>query len=173
MIRQFMNRQFLAFVVTGGLAACVNFGSRILYDQWLDFSSSVVLAYLTGMLTAFILARAFVFTQATQSVRRSAMFFVLVNGVAVLQTWAISMGLYYLLPLVSAIAQGPGRWRASSASFRRWRMRSAWRCRCSPATSGTSGFRFAKPAINLRPHPQNSYISRNWHPYKGSHDGTR
>ncbi len=99
MIRQFMNRQFLAFVVTGGLAACVNFGSRILYNQWLDFSSSVVLAYLTGMLTAFILARAFVFTQATQSVRRSAMFFVLVNGVAVLQTWAISMGLYYLLPL--------------------------------------------------------------------------
>lgn len=99
MIRHFMNRQFLAFVVTGGLAACVNFGSRIVYNRWLDFSSSVVLAYLTGMVTAFILARAFVFTQATQSVRRSAMFFVLVNGVAVLQTWAISMGLYHLLPL--------------------------------------------------------------------------
>lgn len=99
MIRHFMNRQFLAFVVTGGLAACVNFGSRIVYNGWLDFSSSVVLAYLTGMVTAFILARAFVFTQGTQSVRRSAAFFVLVNGVAVLQTWAISMGLYYLLPL--------------------------------------------------------------------------
>ncbi len=99
MIRHFMNRQFLAFVVTGGLAACVNFGSRIAYDRWLDFSSSVVLAYLTGMVTAFVLARAFVFTSGTQSVRRSAMFFVLVNGVAVLQTWAISMALYYLLPI--------------------------------------------------------------------------
>ena len=99
MIRQFMSRQFLVFVLTGGLAACVNFGSRIVYNQWLDFSASVVFAYLTGMVTAFVLARVFVFTQGTQSMRRSAFFFVLVNGVAVLQTWAISMALYYLLPL--------------------------------------------------------------------------
>ncbi len=99
MIRQFMTRQFLVFLLTGGLAAGVNFGSRIVYNHWLDFSASVVFAYLTGMVTAFILARAFVFTQGTQSVRRSAFFFVLVNGVAVLQTWGISMALYHLLPL--------------------------------------------------------------------------
>ena len=66
MIRPFMNRQFLIFLVTGGLAACVNFGSRIVYNQWFDFSTSVVIAYLTGMLTAFILARTFVFTQGSQ-----------------------------------------------------------------------------------------------------------
>ena len=94
MIRHFMTRQFLVFLITGGLAACVNFGSRIVYNRWLDFSASVVFAYLTGMVTAFILARAFVFTQGTQSMQRSAFFFVLVNGVAVLQTWAISMALY-------------------------------------------------------------------------------
>jgi putative flippase GtrA len=99
MMRSFMNRQFLGFLLTGGLAAAVNFGSRIVYNRWLDFSSAVVLAYLTGMVTAFILARSFVFTQSSQSVQRSAMFFVLVNGVAVLQTWAISMALYYLLPI--------------------------------------------------------------------------
>jgi putative flippase GtrA len=51
------------------------------------------------MVTAFILARSFVFTQGSQSIQRSAMFFVMVNGVAVLQTWAISMALYYLLPI--------------------------------------------------------------------------
>jgi putative flippase GtrA len=83
----------------------VNFGSRILYNQWVDFSSAVVLAYLTGMVTAFILARSFVFTQSSQSVQRSAIFFVMVNGVAVLQTWAISMALYYLLPMA-----GVTRW---------------------------------------------------------------
>lgn len=99
MIGQFMTRQFLGFLLTGGLAACVNFGSRIFYNHWFDFSTAVVFAYLTGMVTAFILARSFVFTQGRQSVRRSALFFVLVNGVAVLQTWAISMALYYLLPL--------------------------------------------------------------------------
>ena len=97
-IRQFMSRQFLAFLITGGLAAAVNFGSRILYNQWVAFSSAVILAYLTGMITAFLLARAFVFTDGSQSVKRSATFFVLVNAVAVLQTWGISMLLaYYVL----------------------------------------------------------------------------
>lgn len=105
MMRSFMSRQFLGFLLTGGLAALVNFGSRILYNQWVDFSSAVVLAYLTGMVTAFILARSFVFTQSSQSVQRSAIFFVMVNSVAVLQTWAISMALYYLLPMA-----GVTRW---------------------------------------------------------------
>ena len=106
-MRGFMNRQFLGFLLTGGLAAAVNFGSRILYNRWLDFSSAVVLAYLTGMVTAFILARSLVFTQSSQSVQRSAVFFVLVNGVAVLQTWAISMALYYLLPIAGVTQWAP------------------------------------------------------------------
>jgi putative flippase GtrA len=93
----FVSRQFLGFLITGGLAAAVNFGSRIVYNQWLDFSASVVLAYLTGMVTAFILARRFVFTEGSQSLQKSAAVFALVNGVAVLQTWAVSMALYYAL----------------------------------------------------------------------------
>jgi putative flippase GtrA len=105
MMRSFVSREFLTFLLTGGLAAAVNFGSRMVYNRWLDFSSAVVLAYLTGMVTAFILARRFVFTQGSQSVQRSALFFVMVNGVAVLQTWAISMALYYLLPMA-----GVTRW---------------------------------------------------------------
>ena len=97
-IQQFMSRQFLAFLITGGLAAAVNFGSRIIYNQWVAFSSAVILAYLTGMITAFLLARAFVFTDGNQSIKRSATFFILVNAVAALQTWGISMLLaYYVL----------------------------------------------------------------------------
>ncbi len=94
-----MSRQFLFFLLTGGTAAAVNFGSRIVYSQWLDFSAAVILAYITGMITAFVLAKLFVFKESQQSVHRSAVFFVLVNLVAVLQTWAISMSLaYYILP---------------------------------------------------------------------------
>jgi len=97
-LQQFVSRQFLAFLITGGLAAAVNFGSRILYNQWVAFSSAVILAYLTGMITAFLLARTFVFTDGSESVKRSATLFVLVNAVAVLQTWGISMLLaYYVL----------------------------------------------------------------------------
>ena len=99
MIRQFASKQFLGFLVTGGLAAAVNFSSRIIYNFWVDFSVAVVLAYLTGMVTAFVLARIFVFNQSTQSLSKSALMFVAVNGIAVVQTWAISMFLaFYLLP---------------------------------------------------------------------------
>lgn len=91
----------MAFLITGGLAAGVNFGSRILYNQWMGFSGAIILAYLTGMVTAFVLARAFVFTNSRQTLRRSALFFVLVNGIAVLQTWGISLLLAgWVLPLL-------------------------------------------------------------------------
>ncbi|WP_199748540.1 GtrA family protein [Candidimonas sp. SYP-B2681] len=110
-----MSRQFLVFLITGGTAAAVNFGSRIVYNQWVDFSTAIILAYITGMITAFVLAKLFVFKDSQQSVHRSALFFTLVNLVAVLQTWAISMVLaLYLLPalgvtrFVSEIAHAVG-----------------------------------------------------------------
>ena len=86
MIGAFKSRQFVAFLVTGGLAAAVNFGSRILYNQWMGFSPAIVLAYITGMITAFVLAKLFVFRDSQRSLHQSALYFVLVNGVAVLQT---------------------------------------------------------------------------------------
>ena len=98
-MKQFWTRQFFAFLLTGGIAAAFNFGSRIIYSQWLDFSAAVIMAYVTGMITAFALAKTFVFRESLQTVHRSAAIFILVNLVAVLQTWAISIGLaYYLLP---------------------------------------------------------------------------
>lgn len=99
MINQFFSRQFLSFLLTGGIAAAVNFTSRIAYNRWVDFPVAVVLAYITGMITAFVLAKLFVFSDSKQGLQRSAMFFCLVNAVAVFQTWAISMLLaYYVLP---------------------------------------------------------------------------
>jgi putative flippase GtrA len=98
-IGQFMSRQFLVFLLTGGTAAAVNFCSRIFYNHWLDFSLSIIFAYITGMITAFILAKLFVFKESQQSFSRSAGFFILVNLIAILQTWGISMALaYYVLP---------------------------------------------------------------------------
>ena len=97
MIKQFFSHQFLLFLLTGGTAAAVNFGSRILYNVWLSFSYAVILAYLTGMVTAFVLAKLFVFKTSQQSMQRSAVFFALVNLVAVAQTWGISMLLLYVV----------------------------------------------------------------------------
>lgn len=101
MIQQFKSRQFISFLITGGIAAAVNFGSRIVFNLWTSFSVAIVLAYMTGMITAFILAKLFVFKDSRQSLHRSGILFAVVNLVAVLQTWLISMTLaYYVLPAI-------------------------------------------------------------------------
>jgi putative flippase GtrA len=90
-IKSFASRQFLVFLLTGGFAAAVNFGSRILYNRTMPFSPAVICAYITGMITAFILAKMFVFRESRQATHHAAGWFILVNLVAVAQTWAISM----------------------------------------------------------------------------------
>ena len=105
MIKSFASRQFLVFLLTGGFAAAVNFGSRILYNRAMPFSSAVICAYITGMITAFILARLFVFRESQQATHRAAGWFILVNVVAVAQTWAISMLLVnWVLPALGVTA---------------------------------------------------------------------
>jgi len=53
------------------------------------------------MVTAFVLAKIFVFKSSEQSVKRSAIIFALVNLLAAAQTWLISMGLnFYVLPIL-------------------------------------------------------------------------
>jgi putative flippase GtrA len=93
MIRYFISKEFFVFLATGGFAALINFGSRFVYNQWMDFSSAVLLAYLTGMITAFILAKLFVFKTSDRPISHSALIFTLVNLVALVQTWGISVGL--------------------------------------------------------------------------------
>ena len=97
--RTFVSKSFLLFLLTGGFAAAVNWGSRIVYNKWIPYSAAIVVAYITGMVTAFILAKLFVFTKSTQSTGRSVFFFTLVNLVAGVQTWGVSVGLaYYVFP---------------------------------------------------------------------------
>lgn len=106
--RHYLSRQFLVFLATGGIAALVNFFSRMIYDQWMSFSSAVVVAYMTGMVTAFVLARQFVFRDSQQSISRSMLYFVLVNLLAIVQTWLVSMVmLYQVLPALDISRLAP------------------------------------------------------------------
>ena len=99
MIGQFFSKQFIGFLIDGGIAATVNFSSRIFYNQYCGFSTSVFFAYLTGMVTAYILVKIFVFKSSTQTIKHSAIIFAFVNVIAAAQTWAISMALnFYILP---------------------------------------------------------------------------
>lgn len=98
-MRIFVSRQFFTFLLTGGVAAVVNFVSRVLYNHFVGFSAAVTLAYLTGMVTAFVLAKLFVFEGSSHSTLKSAILFTVVNVFAFAQTWIISMALaYHVLP---------------------------------------------------------------------------
>ena len=108
MIHIFLSRQFIGFLVTGGIAAVVNFSSRIVYNLYCSFSTAVILAYITCMVTAFILAKVFVFKKSSQTIHKSVLIFTLVNIVAAAQTWLISMGLdYYVLPSIGVQRYAP------------------------------------------------------------------
>jgi putative flippase GtrA len=104
-VRIFLSRQFLNFLFVGGIAAVINFFSRILYNQLVGFPSAVALAYLTGMTTAFVLARVFVFQNSSHSTFRSAVFFSIVNFFSFAQTWIVSMLLVYrVFPEMGVVA---------------------------------------------------------------------
>jgi putative flippase GtrA len=98
--REFYSRSFLRFILAGGIAALVNFGSRFLYSMAVGYLPAVTLAYLTGMATAFVLNRRFVFDAQASGLKRQLTGFALVNLVAIMQTLLISYLLArWILPL--------------------------------------------------------------------------
>lgn len=92
-------RQFVLFLIAGGLAAGVNIGSRLLLGHWLAYIPSILVAYCLGMATAFVLGKQFVFEKAQNPLHQQALWFMAVNAAAVVQTLLISVSLsHWLLP---------------------------------------------------------------------------
>jgi putative flippase GtrA len=114
-IKAFQSREFVNFLLAGGTAAAVNFGSRFVYSEYLSFSNAVIVAYLTGMITAFTLNKLYVFEKSQHTTLKEFYYFTLVNLVAITQTYLISVGLaQYLFPTIDfhyypeAVAHGIG-----------------------------------------------------------------
>jgi putative flippase GtrA len=101
-----VNVEFARFALAGGLAAAVNILSRWLLSSFVRFEIAVVIAYLIGMITAFILTRQFVFERSDRHVRSEATRFALVNLVALAQVWIVSVGLAeWVLPWLGIVWQ--------------------------------------------------------------------
>lgn len=83
--------RIILFLAAGGLAAVANFCSRIILGEVMPYVPSIIIAYCIGMVTAFLLNRAFVFMEASNPVSQQISWFVLVNLSAVLQTVVISL----------------------------------------------------------------------------------
>lgn len=92
-VRRVWNSRFARFLVTGGVAALVNIGSRVWFSTMLSYGWAVLAAYLCGMTTAWVLARLFVFERSGAHWTREYGRFALVNVIAAAQVWAISVGL--------------------------------------------------------------------------------
>lgn len=88
-----LSRQFLLFLMVGGLAAAVNFGSRIALGTVLNYVPSIAVAYCLGMVTAFVLNRTLVFRSASNAIHHQAAWFVAINGLALIQTILVSVAL--------------------------------------------------------------------------------
>ena len=83
--------QFLLFVLSGGIAAGANFGSRFIFSNFFAYGIAIILAYLVGMLVAFILMREHVFKASEGPISQQIIKFAGVNLLAVLQTLLISL----------------------------------------------------------------------------------
>ncbi len=87
--------------MVGALAALVNFLSRIELNHFMSYRWAVVMAYVIGMLTAYVLSRFLVFAKTNRHPLSEILWFALVNLVAVVQVWLISVGLAeYIFPAV-------------------------------------------------------------------------
>lgn len=92
---------FVRFILTGGIAAGANALSRILFSLLVSYELAIVFAYLVGMITAYLLARAYVFQPSGRSAPREFLRFALVNVAALAQVWAASIGLArYVFPVI-------------------------------------------------------------------------
>jgi putative flippase GtrA len=85
--------QVIRFLVTGGIAAGVNIVARYLLNRVMSFDLSVVVAYMIGMATAYMLARLFVFERSGRSVASEFQRFFIVNMFALGVVWVTSVGL--------------------------------------------------------------------------------
>ena len=101
MARTIVLGEFGRFLVTGGIAAGANVLSRWLLNFVMPFEWAVVVAYLVGMTTAYVLSKLFVFSRSGRSVGDEFFRFALVNVVALVQVWLVSVGLArYLFPAI-------------------------------------------------------------------------
>lgn len=96
-LRRPETRRFAAFLLTGGVAAAANVASRIVFDLAMPYEAAVLLAYLVGMTTAFLLARLFVFSGSGRSLHVEYGRFALVNVAALTQVLVVSVGLAKLV----------------------------------------------------------------------------
>ncbi len=103
MLKHFLTKQFLKFLLVGTTAAFANWVSRIIFSFWLNFSLAVLAAYLVGMASAFLLNKKFVFPNSSRPIQKQIRDFGLMNLVNLPLVWFSSIKIKELLQAAGMI----------------------------------------------------------------------
>ena len=95
-----MSLQFSYFLISGAIASLMNWGGRFFFSQYFNFQTSVVLAFFIGLLSGFLLMRFFVFTGTKSSIKLQVIWYVVINMVALAQTFVVSLFMFKLIQSV-------------------------------------------------------------------------
>ncbi|HEX2730886.1 MAG TPA: GtrA family protein [Polyangiaceae bacterium] len=96
-----MKSEVVRFLIAGGTAAALNWGARYVCSWFVPYEVAVVLAFLVGLLSGFLLMRGWVFGAAEAPLPKQFATYVAVNLLALLQTLVISSVLArWLLPAI-------------------------------------------------------------------------
>ncbi len=98
----FISLEFIKFLLCGGIAAIVNFLSRIVLSYLgMEYVLAVTIAYVLGMVIAFALFRFVIFIKTSISMLQAMVRFVLVNLLGIFITVLVSYLLFYhLFPII-------------------------------------------------------------------------
>jgi putative flippase GtrA len=83
----YLSEQFGRFLIAGGVALLLHWLSRFVFNWYVDFGWAIVLAYLVGIVVAFVLNKIFVFPYSGRSLNFELFFFFFVNVAAFPFVW--------------------------------------------------------------------------------------
>ena len=90
-----VQKQFILFLLCGGIASLANIGSRIVFSYWFGYSVAIIFAFMVGLATGFILFRILVFSNNKDSFKFNVIsqigWYLFVNALGLFQTWGISI----------------------------------------------------------------------------------
>jgi putative flippase GtrA len=92
-MRLVLTNQFVRFLLTSCVAAFVNLLARYGLNHEMPYEVAVALAFPLGVVTAYILAKAFVFEASPLPVRSQLARFTVVNLLSLVMVWTFSVGL--------------------------------------------------------------------------------
>jgi putative flippase GtrA len=86
----YWSQQFARFLLVGGVALLCHWLSRFAFNLFVDYGWAIVLAYLVGMVVAFVLNKIYVFPFSQRSLDFEIFFFFLVNIAAFPLVWVVA-----------------------------------------------------------------------------------